>query len=483
MNKKIFTLLLLVFVLISMSAVSSADLNDADTALAVSDSSDIVAAPANNNSDVLGINENQDTLQVPDSGDDVLGVGTHFYKFQCPSTVVQGDTSQHLFFGIEDVQYMEVYGETIWLNVDGVDTLSTTVYDMGEGSFSLGSLSVGQHDVKCVYKGNFQYGPSESQTQTVTITGDTPSKTTVYLENLNGVASIEMNEGEYRTFTAAVYADPYGGTSLSGLNLKLTAGSNTLNAVSDANGEATFDLSTVTPGTFTASIGVDSDTYEEDTPLTFALTVIGQKTSVYLTDGGHPTSPITEGDAVSASVIVEDDDGAVSGVNVKLTANDTVLNGVSDSSGTVTFDLSVVPAGTYNVVIAVDDPKYKSTDTVPFTLVVNESAKTSVVLSDYPGSVEITEGDAGNFYVFVYGNLQDENPVSGVNVKLTAGTTVVNAVSDAIGKASFDLASVPAGNYTPSVVVDDANYKSNTVTFDLTVNPGTKIPVNLVNIN
>ncbi|WP_296806742.1 Ig-like domain-containing protein [uncultured Methanobrevibacter sp.] len=414
------------------------------------------------------------------------GSPTAFTRFDCPDSMEPGDTSQKVYFELHvfndggsdcgPLEYADVY-----LNIDNQDVASVnTGEDLG-CYFSIPALEEGTYSVKCVYKGGEQ-NPSESEIKTITVGGVTPSKTTVYLKNYDGVPSIKMNESEYRTFTAAVYADSMGATPMNGLNLKLTAGPNTLNAVSDANGLATFDLSTVTPGTFTASIGVDSDTYEEDTPLTFALTVIGQKTSVYLTDGGHPTSPITEGDAVSASVIVEDDDGAVSGVNVKLTANDTVLNGVSDSSGTVTFDLSVVPAGTYNVVIAVDDPKYKSTDTVPFTLVVNESAKTSVVITDYPGSVEITEGDAGNFFVFVYDNLQSANPVSGVNVKLNARNTVVRAVSDGMGQASFDLSSVPAGTYTPSVVVDDANYKSNTVTFDLTVNPGTKTNVNLVNI-
>ena len=282
MNKKIFTLLLLVFVLISMSAVSSADLNGTDSALAVSDSSNIVAAPANNNSDVLGINENQDTLKVPDSGDDILGVGSQFVSFECPSSMDEGNTSKMVTFTLYNSDHMEINGGTVWLNCDRVNILSTTTDQDGKGSFSLASLTSGTHSLKCVYNGDSQYSPCESATKNITVGGVTPSKTTVYLQNVNGVTSIEMNESEDETFTAAVYADSMGANPMAGLNLKLTAGPNTLNAVSNGNGKATFDLSTVTPGTFTASIGVDSDTYEEDTPLTFALTVIGQKTSVVL---------------------------------------------------------------------------------------------------------------------------------------------------------------------------------------------------------
>ena len=486
MNKKIFTLLLLVFVLISMSAVSSADLNDTDTALAVSDSSDIVAAPANNNSDVLGINENQDTLQVPDS-DDILGaepLDVDDWKKPNP-TMNQGESNPTwiIFYGEFDGDYKS--GVPVKLTVDK-DYRATTGSD-GKATFDLSEVAPGTYTGQYRVEGSdYSWDYYAQYSFPLTVVGDTPSKTTVYLENVNGVASIEMNEGDDETFTAGVYADSMGANPMEGLNLKLTAGSNTLNAVSDANGEATFDLSTVTHGTYTASIGVDSDTYEEDTPLTFALTVTGQKTSVHISDSrGVPAIIMTEGEHETYYVIVEDMDYnyPISGVRVKLTAGDNVVYATSDSDGEATLDLSTVTAGNYNAVTVVDDDNYESSDSVPLTLTVNENAKTSVVISDYPGSVEITEGDAGNFYVFVYDNLQDANPVSGVNVKLTAGTTVVSAVSDSMGQASFDLSSVPAGTYTPSVVVDDANYKSNTVTFDLTVNPGTKTNVNLVNIN
>ena len=469
-----------------MSAVSSADLNDTDTALAVSDSSDIVAAPANNNSDVLGINENQDTLQVPDS-DDILGaepLDVDDWKKPNP-TMNQGESNPTwiIFYGEFDGDYKS--GVPVKLTVDK-DYRATTGSD-GKATFDLSEVAPGTYTGQYRVEGSdYSWDYYAQYSFPLTVVGDTPSKTTVYLENVNGVASIEMNEGDDETFTAGVYADSMGANPMEGLNLKLTAGSNTLNAVSDANGEATFDLSTVTHGTYTASIGVDSDTYEEDTPLTFALTVTGQKTSVHISDSrGVPAIIMTEGEHETYYVIVEDMDYnyPISGVRVKLTAGDNVVYATSDSDGEATLDLSTVTAGNYNAVTVVDDDNYESSDSVPLTLTVNENAKTSVVISDYPGSVEITEGDAGNFYVFVYDNLQDANPVSGVNVKLTAGTTVVSAVSDSMGQASFDLSSVPAGTYTPSVVVDDANYKSNTVTFDLTVNPGTKTNVNLVNIN
>lgn len=60
MNKKIFTLLLLVFVLISMSAVSSADLNDANNVI-------ISTSNENATNNVIGAS-NEDTILTASDG-------------------------------------------------------------------------------------------------------------------------------------------------------------------------------------------------------------------------------------------------------------------------------------------------------------------------------------------------------------------------------------------------------------------------------
>ena len=380
MNKKIFTLLLLVFVLISMSAVSSADLNDTDSALAVSDSSNIVAALANNNSDVLGINENQDTLQVPDSGDDVLGVGSQFVSFECPSSMDEGDTSKMATFLLWDEQSMEIDAGTVWLNCDGVNILSTTPNYEGEGSFSLASLTSGTHSLKCVYEGNGQWEPCESANKTITVGGISPViiKTEVYLITYDET-TINMSQGENRVFKVIVSEDEQESQILDGVNVTLTADKTVVSAITDDQGEASLNLSTIPAGVYNAIVDLNSDEYEPYETLSLTLTVNGDqppsgKTKVYLLDTYYK-NPVTivEGSDINFTVTVSKDNyggDTIMGVNVTLTANETVVSAITDNSGEASLSLSTIPAGSYAAAIDVVSDTYEA-DTFILTLTVN----------------------------------------------------------------------------------------------------------------
>ena len=144
MNKKIFTLLLLVFVLISISAVSSADLNDTDSTLAVSDSSDITAAPANNNSDALEISENQDTLQVPNS-DDMLGAEIIIaVAWEKPNPVMnQGESNPTYIVFSDESKTVLISGVPVKLTIDK-DYRTTTDSD-GKATFDLSEVAPGNY--------------------------------------------------------------------------------------------------------------------------------------------------------------------------------------------------------------------------------------------------------------------------------------------------------------------------------------------------
>ena len=564
MNKKIFTLLLLVFVLISMSAVSSADLNDTDTALAVSDSSDIVAAPANNNSDVIGINENQDTLQVPDSGENMLGDGetgtfTEFKNLVGHSGEYTLTKDYKFDPAVDDSPYIEIQGSMIihgaghtidyssasaqsvfWVSSANGLTLDNIVFMNGESTMA-------PFITKADYLNNVHFINIKSPKAIVQVDSqgtvqncyfignDAPSmikvamniNNNVFLDNKVGQYVIDADGYEVESFKNNAFINTNNNNNFDWVqsesgNYKYNSGDLTITGPSEITEDSEYSISlpnsaasipnfdlmvditseyanvtpttitlgggntatvTVSPkktGTATLTVGSDLVNMNALGTKDIEVTADKPKTSVVISD--YPGSvEITEGDAGNFYVYVYDnlqDANPIDGVNVNLTAGDTVVNAVSDAMGQASFDLSSVPAGTYTPSVVVDDENYES-NTITFSLTVNEKVKTSVVISDFPGSVVITEGDAGNFYVYVYDNLQDANPIDGVNVKLTAGDTVVNAVSDAIGQASFDLSSVPAGNYTPSVVVDDENYESNAITFSLTVNEKVKTSVNL----
>ena len=195
---------------------------------------------------------------------------------------------------------------------------------------------------------------------------------------------------------------------------------------------------------------MDDDVYLSDDVASFDLIVKAKENATISVDA--PAVPF--GDNVTVSVTLPED--ATGSVTI---GNDTV----SVVNGTAVAVLPGLSVGNYTVpVIYSGDDKY-----YPIETEVNVSVKIRVWFDDCPVSVEIFEG-LGNFSIRVI----DDEPVvvSNVTVKATVDDVVLYAVSDSVGLATFDLSSVPAGNYTPVVVVDDDVYLSDDVaSFDLTV--------------
>ena len=352
----------------------------------------------------------------------------------------------------------------------GPNTVRATSNANGEATFDLSSITPGTYTATVDVDSDVYVADSTFDIG-LTVNGDI-EKTTVYLENLDGVPSIDMNYGDSVTFTAGVYADPYGGTPVSGLNLKLTAESNTVRATSDDNGEATFDLSSITPGTYTATVDVDSDVYEADSTLGFGLTVNGDmpdnKTTVYLEDGYHPTEPIPVGANVQITAYVSYGIVYIPDVRVKATIDKDYYD-ISDNMGMVSFDLSGVPGGVYDVVLVVDDDNYKS-DELKYTLTI--IGPTEVTINNMAPESErvITVGDDEAIQAYLVLD-KETYEVPDVNVKVTIGDNIVmNKITDESGTVEFNLSTIPVGTYEIIAVVEQEGYKSNTLTIPLTVN-------------
>jgi uncharacterized protein YjdB len=283
---------------------------------------------------------------------------------------------------------------------------------------------------------------------------------------------VTITVGDSGSFYVNVYDNLVDYTAIEGVNVSLTAGDTVVYAVSDAMGGAHFDLSTIPVGVYNNTVvTVDDDNYESDS-YTISLTVNEKPKTPVTIELYQREVEITEGESGNFSVYVYDGYDQIvaqQNVRVSLTAGDTVVYAVSDDGGEVLFNLSTIPAGVYNnTVIVVDDDKYES-DPRTISLTVNEKPKTIVVLGDYPDSIEIYQDTAGDFYVYVYDNITDKNPIEGARVNLNANGTVISAVSDAQGKAAFDLSTAPVGEYSAVVVVNDLNYKSDAISVPMLV--------------
>jgi uncharacterized protein YjdB len=283
---------------------------------------------------------------------------------------------------------------------------------------------------------------------------------------------VTITVGDSGNFMVSVYNNLDQYVAIEGVNVSLTAGDTVVYAVSDAMGGAHFDLSTIPVGVYNNTVvTVDDDNYESDS-YTISLTVNEKPKTPVTIELYQREVEITEGESGNFSVYVYDGYDQIvaqQNVRVSLTAGDTVVYAVSDDGGEVLFNLSTIPAGVYNnTVIVVDDDKYES-DPRTISLTVNEKPKTIVVLGDYPDSIEIYQDTAGDFYVYVYDNITDKNPIEGARVNLNANGTVISAVSDAQGKAAFDLSTAPVGEYSAVVVVNDLNYKSDAISVPMLV--------------
>lgn len=286
MNKKIFALLLLMFALIYVSTVSAADNN---ATFSLDDSSDVIAL-SDNNSDVLGISENQDILQISDS-DDVLGTGSYFYKFDCPYSINVGENKK-VSFSLMGEPGTKINNEIVWLYVDGQKYEDPVVTDAeGEGSFRLGRLAIGTHELQCKYGGSSQWDSCESPTKEIIVT---EGMRECYLQNTNNIDNLTMDEGDQINFYVSVFGDPDHMAPEMDINLKLIARHTVINATVNSAGIASFDLSAVPAGNYAVRVVVDDENYISGDVIEFALKVNGNaKTLVYL--AGDDSVSINQG--------------------------------------------------------------------------------------------------------------------------------------------------------------------------------------------
>ncbi|MBQ9025797.1 MAG: Ig-like domain-containing protein, partial [Methanobrevibacter sp.] len=109
-----------------------------------------------------------------------------------------------------------------------------------------------------------------------------------------------------------------------------------------------------------------------------------------------------------------------------------------------------------------------------------EKSKVNVHISNDEAVTEIIiESNSKIFNVYVYDNNYNDY-VEGVTLKMTVGSKIFEATSNANGIATFILNNIPAGTYTADIVVNDDNYQSSD-SIQVTVKVKTEVDQDMIN--
>lgn len=231
-----------------------------------------------------------------------------------------------------------------------------------------------------------------------------------------------------------------------------------------SGGAATLDLPVLPAGTWTAAVAYAGDA-NYNTATAVGASVESVKAAVTVSGVvGTASTPQSTG---TYSVTVAQETGlpdATGNVTVTLTngAAEPVVVGGTLSTGAVTIDLPVLPAGTWEASVAyVGDDNYAAT-TVGGASVVSTKAAVTVA-----GAVNVasTPQKPGTYDVTVTQPDGLAAATGSVTVTLTNGsdTTTATAALSA-GAVTIDLPTLHAGTWTASVAyAGDANYNAATV--------------------
>lgn len=247
-------------------------------------------------------------------------------------------------------------------------------------------------------------------------------------------------------FTAN-FTDQYG-KALANTNVTFKVGNGVVNAITDANGTASFDID-LKPGIFGVEIinPVTGQSISKTITVTVAETISASDVAA------------TYGDAAKFTATFTDEfNKALSNVTVTFKVGENTINATTDANGTASFDVNF-DAGKYNVTIA--NPVTGQSVTKAIT--VNQIAtKLSAV------KVTTTYNVAKNLVI----TLTDANGKALSNVKVIVNINGKNTpvTTDKDGKAKYSV-KLPAKTYTATITyAGDNNHVKSTASAKVVVN-------------
>ena len=458
MNKKIYALLLLVFVLVTLSAVSAADVKDNNQTLALDSSSDIVAV-SNDDSNALKISNDDEIQQISDS--DVLGDGetgsfTELQSLLSGSSDVTLEKDYKYVAGSDSSPVIYVNNHDLVLNGNGHSI------DFSSASASSPLIYMGAYHLELsditLMNGQTNYG-------SVLECVDLLNKVNLINMNANNIvscydqASIQNcnfinNTANNLIFIALVVEN----------NVFLN---NTIsNYVFNSDG---LDVNRLNYNVF---INSNNNVY---------LDYVGQETGNYYSSEGLTITGADKIDADSEySISLPDSAANVPEFDLLIDIDSKYAN-VTPSTITLgggkTATVTVLPKKNGNVTLNVGYGLVSGalgTKDISIELPVPKQEVT--ISAVYPSNMTVGDSEFINVTVT---NKETSNPVENVDIKLTVDKDYV-ITTDSQGVASLDLSAVPAGIYSVTGGVEDSMCNSSDViSFDLTVNkkPKTKVEI------
>jgi len=253
----------------------------------------------------------------------------------------------------------------------------------------------------------------------------------------NIVPKVAVNETVFANDTIAVINDGSKfnavftnkwGDPLKDTNVSFIVGEKTINATTDANGTATFDIDFAL-GQYIVSVinPVTGQSIEKTISVITEETTFASDVNATYNDGSKFSAKFTDEFGVP-----------LANTNVTFIVGEKTINATTDVNGTASFDIDL-KLGIFNVDITNPVTSQKLSKII--TVITTETISVSDVTATY--------GDAAKFAT----NFTDEfgKALSNVNVTFKVGENTINATTDANGTASFDV-NFDAGKYNVTIV-------------------------------
>lgn len=310
-------------------------------------------------------------------------------------------------------------------NYTGVESIVN-----GSASYAVpDALGAGDYDVSVVFDGNTEYNEANASD-------------IVTLSKINTILSVpKLALYNSTNFVVATLTDEYGNI-ISGHRVKIVVGNMTKIVVTDENGQASMDVSSLEPGKYkvAARSGITS-VYNEDKAFGSGYVCEGKvNTTLTISDMivvGNST------DAVVVATLKDVYGNIITGVKVKIVVGNLTKLAKTDDNGQVSLDISSLEPGQYKVAARSGITDIFNESRTNAKAIISEEKLSPIF--DMPDVVVV--GDTTGTVVVATLKDQYGNIISGLKVKLVVGNMTKIAKTDENGQISMDISDLEPGVY------------------------------------